>query len=123
METSPVAVEWSPATAEIHTIEPSRNPTCVRAEHPYAPFPGNTLKWESFVYEDGTRYLQLLRRKDVCRIATLSANFAHSFCSFEGLVRENIPHGKGVMVFGSGTGAGMNVVEPGDKYVMVKECL
>ena len=24
------------------------------AEHPYAPFPGNALKWDSFVYDDGT---------------------------------------------------------------------
>ena len=24
------------------------------SEHPYAPFPGNALKWESFVYDDGT---------------------------------------------------------------------
>lgn len=22
--------------------------------HPYAPFPGKTLKWASFVYDDGT---------------------------------------------------------------------
>ena len=22
--------------------------------HPYAPFPGNALKWNSFVYDDGT---------------------------------------------------------------------
>ena len=24
------------------------------ADHPYAPFPDNALKWESFVYDDGT---------------------------------------------------------------------
>lgn len=22
--------------------------------HPYAPFPGNAIKWESYVYDDGT---------------------------------------------------------------------
>ena len=24
------------------------------SNHPYAPFPGNALKWESFVFDDGT---------------------------------------------------------------------
>lgn len=24
------------------------------SHHPYAPFPGNALKWESFLYDDGT---------------------------------------------------------------------
>ena len=24
------------------------------SNHPYAPFPGNALKWESWVYDDGT---------------------------------------------------------------------
>ena len=34
---------------------------------------------------------------------------------FEGLTREYIPHGKGVMMFGQGTGGGIQTVEPGDK--------
>ena len=24
------------------------------SHHPFAPFPGNALKWESFLYDDGT---------------------------------------------------------------------
>lgn len=60
------------------------------SDHPLAPFPGNALKWESFVYDDGTTY--------------------------EGLASVNVPHNKGVMVFGSGTGAGIQNVEPNDKY-------
>lgn len=24
------------------------------SNHPYAPFPGNALKWDSFVFDDGT---------------------------------------------------------------------
>ena len=38
-------------------------------------------------------------------------------CRYEGLTREYIPHGKGVMVFGQGTCAGIQTVNPGDKYV------
>ncbi|KAK9805746.1 hypothetical protein WJX73_005145 [Symbiochloris irregularis] len=62
------------------------------SNHPYAPFPGNALKWESFVFADGT--------------------------SYEGLMREGIPHMKGNLVIGNGTGGGMDakVVQRGDKY-------
>lgn len=27
------------------------------SNHPYAPFVGNALKWESYVYDDGTQYV------------------------------------------------------------------
>lgn len=35
---------------------------------------------------------------------------------YEGLTQVNVPHNKGVMVFGSGTGAGIQAVKPFDKY-------
>ena len=33
---------------------------------------------------------------------------------YEGLAQVNVPHNKGIMVFGSGTGAGIQNVEPND---------
>ncbi|KAA6416704.1 MAG: hypothetical protein FRX49_13315 [Trebouxia sp. A1-2] len=60
------------------------------SNHPYAPFTGNALKWESNVYDDGT--------------------------TFEGLTREGIPHGKGVLVMGNGTGGGFHQPGRGDRY-------
>ncbi|KAF6253126.1 hypothetical protein COO60DRAFT_1703964 [Scenedesmus sp. NREL 46B-D3] len=62
------------------------------SNHPLAPFPGEALKWSSYVYDDGTTY--------------------------EGVTREAIPHGMGVMVFGKGTGGGFHFREVGvgDKY-------
>ena len=40
---------------------PKHNPSDPQAwlagsNHPYAPFPGNALKWESRVWDDGTTY-------------------------------------------------------------------
>ncbi|KAK9850798.1 hypothetical protein WJX84_009215 [Apatococcus fuscideae] len=64
--------------------------------HPYAPFPGNAIKWESYVYDDGTTY--------------------------EGLMKEDIPHGKGVLTFGLGNdgsgggGGGIQNAGVGDRY-------
>ncbi|KXZ49183.1 hypothetical protein GPECTOR_22g773 [Gonium pectorale] len=62
------------------------------SNHPLAPFPGEPLKWASYVYPD--------------------------FTSYEGLTKQSIPHGMGVMTFGTGTGAGfaMNQTKYGDKY-------
>lgn len=62
------------------------------SNHPLAPFPGEALKWSSFVYDDGTTY--------------------------EGLTRDAIAHGMGVMTFGNGTGGGFHLRETrrGDKY-------
>lgn len=39
-------------------------------------------------------------------------------CRYEGVTREAIPHGMGVMVFGNGTGGGFHFreVKLGDKY-------
>ena len=28
----------------------------IGSNHPYSPFPGNALKWESWVWDDGTTY-------------------------------------------------------------------
>lgn len=62
------------------------------SNHPLAPFPGEALKWASYVYDDGTTY--------------------------EGLTRDAVAHGMGVMVFGNGTGGGLHLrdVRRGDKY-------
>ncbi|KAK9834016.1 hypothetical protein WJX81_002998 [Elliptochloris bilobata] len=60
------------------------------SNHPYAPFTGNALKWASNVYDDTTTY--------------------------EGLVREGIPHNKGVMWIGNFTGAGFQHPNRGDRY-------
>uniref|UniRef100_A0A061S7W1 Morn repeat protein 1 n=1 Tax=Tetraselmis sp. GSL018 TaxID=582737 RepID=A0A061S7W1_9CHLO len=60
------------------------------SNHPYTPFPGNALKWESLIYDDGTAY--------------------------EGLMRENIPHMKGTLIIGNGTGGGFQTPNPGDIY-------
>ncbi len=38
-------------------------------------------------------------------------------CRYEGLALVNVPHNNGVMVFGSGTGAGIQSVKPFDKFV------
>jgi len=35
--------------------------------------------------------------------------------SYEGLTREDAPHGKGVLVFGNGKGGGIQRAERGDK--------
>ncbi|GAX76343.1 hypothetical protein CEUSTIGMA_g3789.t1 [Chlamydomonas eustigma] len=60
--------------------------------HPLAPFPGEPLKWASFAYDDGT--------------------------TFEGLSRDAVPHGMGVMIFGNGTGGGFHFrdVRRADKF-------
>ncbi|GBF96794.1 hypothetical protein Rsub_09650 [Raphidocelis subcapitata] len=62
------------------------------SNHPLAPFPGEPLKWASYVYDDGT--------------------------TFEGLTRDAVAHGMGVLVFGNGTGGGFQLrdVRRGDKY-------
>jgi hypothetical protein len=58
--------------------------------HPYAPFVGNALKWESYVYDDGSTY--------------------------EGTMMLDVPHGKGTIVFGNGFGGGIQRPERNDKY-------
>ncbi|MEW5318158.1 MAG: hypothetical protein WDW38_009403 [Sanguina aurantia] len=60
--------------------------------HPLAPFPGEALKWASYVYPDGTTY--------------------------EGLTRQSVAHGMGVMTFGQGTAGGFSFQDTrlGDKY-------
>lgn len=82
------------------------------------------------MYDDGTRQALELAEGDETRLrtvpcgmrmrldATLSVacSTAVSGCSYEGLAREFIPHGKGVMIFGNGTGGGIQLVKPGDKY-------
>ncbi|GMH35111.1 hypothetical protein BSKO_02979 [Bryopsis sp. KO-2023] len=61
-----------------------------KSNHPYAPFTGNSLTWESFVFDDGS--------------------------TFEGLCREEVPHGKGVIVFGNGWGGGIQQTNNGDMF-------
>ena len=41
----------------------------------------------------------------------------YNLCRFEGLTREGIPHGKGVLVVGNGTGGGFGHPERGDRQV------
>jgi len=60
------------------------------SNHPYTIFPGNALKWQSFIYDDGTTY--------------------------EGLMREFVPHMKGTLVIGNGTGGGFQTPDRGDIY-------
>ncbi|GFR52136.1 hypothetical protein Agub_g14651, partial [Astrephomene gubernaculifera] len=62
------------------------------SNHPLAPFPGEPLKWASYVYPD--------------------------FTTYEGLSKQSIPHGMGVMTFGMGTGAGFSMRDTryGDRY-------
>ncbi|KDD73401.1 hypothetical protein H632_c2214p0, partial [Helicosporidium sp. ATCC 50920] len=62
----------------------------VKSFHPYAPFPGNALEWDSNVYDDGTTY--------------------------EGLMMLDVPHNKGVLRFGSIGGGGIKSFLPGDVY-------
>eukprot|EP00803_Ostreobium_quekettii_P009913 evm.model.scf_942EXC.5 EVM.evm.TU.scf_942EXC.5 scf_942EXC:31247-37403(+) len=62
----------------------------LKSNHPYAPFTGNALTWESYVYDDGTTY--------------------------EGLCREEVPHGLGVLTIGNGTGGALQRSQRGDKY-------
>lgn len=40
-------------------------------------------------------------------------------CRFEGLTREGIPHGKGVLVMGNGTGGGFHQPGRGDRYILI----
>ena len=54
------------------------------SNHPHAPFPGSTVKWNSVVWDDGTTY--------------------------EGLSRENLPHAYGTLVMGNAYAG--NLVEP-----------
>eukprot|EP00884_Botryococcus_braunii_P004791 jgi/Botrbrau1/14312/Bobra.0287s0005.1 len=60
------------------------------SQHPYGSFPGNALKWDSYVFDDAS--------------------------TFEGLTKEGVPHGKGVMIIGNGTGGGFQRPDPGDRY-------
>jgi hypothetical protein len=60
------------------------------SNHPYAPFVGNALKWDSYVYDDGTTY--------------------------EGLTREDAPTLRGTLVLGHGLGGGLQQAQRGDKY-------
>lgn len=60
------------------------------SNHPYSPFTGNALKWDSYMYDDGTTY--------------------------EGLTREDAPNMKGVLILGSGLGGGLQRAQKGDKY-------
>lgn len=89
--------EWEPeyvgAGLGLRTEDPIHPQWALRhTNHPLAPFPGEGLKWSSFVYDDGTTY--------------------------EGLTREAIMHGMGVMIFGNGTGGGFHLreVRRGDQY-------
>ena len=37
-----------------HPLNPQK--WLIGSNHPYSPFPGNALKWESWVWDDGTTY-------------------------------------------------------------------
>ncbi len=42
-------------------------------------------------------------------------------CRFEGTTRAETPHGKGVMIMGSGLGGGIQAAEKGDKYACTRQ--
>ena len=95
----------------------------IGSNHPVAPFVGNALEWSSYVYDDGTTCgwqnpirLQHLRgavaeRADLC------------LRSYEGLMREDAPHGKGVLVLGNGKGGGIQRAARGDRRGSSLSCL
>lgn len=43
-------------------------------------------------------------------------------CSFEGLTREGVPHGKGVLVVGNGAGGGFKTPSQGDRHAYFVDC-
>lgn len=53
--------------------------------------------------------------QSVLRVREISCRYPPCKCRYEGLALVNVPHNKGVMVFGSGTGAGIQSVKPFDK--------
>ncbi len=89
-----VPLQRRPAACPLARLLRAPAPAPAAREHaPREPNPipaaGNALMWESKVYDDATTY--------------------------EGLTREGIPHGKGIMVFGNWTGGGFQHPQRGDR--------
>ena len=82
------------------------------SNHPVAPFVGNALEWSSYVFDDGTTYAPPLRCAAVLAVICL---LTFVVARYEGLTREDAPHGKGVLVFGNGQGGGIQRPERGDR--------
>ena len=86
----------------------------IGSNHPVAPFVGNALEWSSYVYDDGTTCGQdLPTLTSTCAI--LAWWLTWSPRRFEGLMREDAPHGKGVLVLGNGKGGGIQRAARGDR--------
>mmetsp|Transcript_25139 Transcript_25139/g.35087 ORF Transcript_25139/g.35087 Transcript_25139/m.35087 type:complete len:289 (-) Transcript_25139:237-1103(-) len=60
------------------------------SNHPLSPFKGNAFKWNSWIFDDGT--------------------------SYEGLTLEDMPHGKGTIIMGNISAAGLTRYGLYDRY-------
>lgn len=112
------------------------------SNHPYAPFTGNPLMWQSYVYDDASTCAGTVRelpchlgcKQTHGRLGALMPtirqtgrgagndalpipSFPHA-CRYEGLMELNIPHNIGVMSFGSFGGGGIGNTKFGDRCVV-----
>ena len=65
----------------------------------------------------GRTTIHQVRASRVVSLLTSRLKSALITCRFEGLTREGIPHGKGVMVIGNGAGGGFKRASRGDRQV------
>ncbi|AIB10033.1 Morn repeat protein 1 (nucleomorph) [Lotharella oceanica] len=66
------------------------NNTFIYSNHPLSPFKGESFKWNSWNFDDGSTY--------------------------EGLTLENTPHGKGIVTLGLISNCGINIKSKNERY-------